>query len=360
MPATSTRNALTRREMFVVITVLSMLMGLVVVKILQHRENDRRATCANKMHQVGVALNNHHDAYKKFPPVSTEYFPQTPGGAGTGFSWITRIRPFMEENGLYTMISSESNKFTLIENGGKGAFNAAIEDPNTARHYATVELDSLICPGFTGDPISQLSYSAPYSGLLGINAASRPPIGVGISTYVAVSATQIGYVAGLVAASPTTNPCDGVIVPNKGIKLRDVTDGASNTIMACETRERSLNSWIDGSINWVVGGNPNNVSRPTTDSKGLITMPTGGTAALNVGPGKRTPGVRYLTQSGSPNGYEWAWGPSSEHAGGIVMHVYADASVREQSDAIDPTIYLRLITRAGQDAVVDPGVLLNQ
>src|SRR6185295_3717810 len=109
------------------------------------------------------------------------------------------------------------------------------------------------------------------------------------------------------------------------------------------------------SVNWVVGADPNNATAPTITPQGLITLPAGAGTALNVGPSRRTPNARYLTSANSPNGYEWAWGPSSEHPG-IVLHVYADASVRAQSDTINPTVYLRLITRAGADPVVDPGV----
>jgi len=342
------RKAFTVWELVVVILVIVALMALLLPAIRQSNGHSRRNVCTNKMHQIGIALQNHHDSYKRFPGLSTEPFPQMPGGPKTGFSWITRILPFMEETNLYKNISDASGQFARIEDGGRAAFDPAIRDAAGLRHYATIELDSLICPSFSGEPISDLTTGI-YAGTLGIDPKANPPIGIGISTYVAIAATDIARMRGDGSAA------NGVLVPNQGLNMRAIKDGTSKTIIACETRERALNAWIDGSVNWVVGANPNSLP-PVRDEKGYLTMPKGSGTALNVGPGKPSAATRYLTKSISPNGYEWAWGPSSEHSGGVVMHVYADAAVRGQTDDIDPTVYLWLITPADNEPVVDPAV----
>ena len=348
------KRAFTLVELLVVIAIIAVLIALLLPAVQAAREAARRNQCTNKMHQIGIALQNHHDSYKKFPQVSTEYFPQTPGGNSTGFSWITRILPFMEETNLYQNIATTSGKFAQIASGGLGAFNSAIKDAGNTRQYATIELDELICPSFAGNPISALSTASPYSGLLGINAASNPPIGVGASNYVALSATYLSLVTSLASASPTTNNCDGVIIPNKGLNMRTITDGTSKTIIGCESKEQNLNVWIDGSLNWVVGANPNNAANPTTDANGFLVLTTG-TTALNVGnpPGTST---FYMGSTSYGSISQWTWGPSSQHSGGVVMHVYADAAVRGQTDDITPTVYIQLITRAGKEPVVDPTV----
>jgi len=38
------------------------------------------------------------------------------------------------------------------------------------------------------------------------------------------------------------------------------------------------------------------------------------------------------------------WGPSSNHAGGIVNHVFCDGHVDGLSDSMDPNVYLWLVT----------------
>ena len=44
-----------------------------------------------------------------------------------------------------------------------------------------------------------------------------------------------------------------------------------------------------------------------------------------------------------------AWGPSSQHAGGVTLHVYADAHAQAITREIDPSAYLRFITRNDGD-----------
>jgi hypothetical protein len=125
-------------------------------------------------------------------------------------------------------------------------------------------------------------------------------------------------------------------------------DGTSKTVIYCESREASLNSWLDGSVNWVVGANPNNAGPPTKDANGYLTIAPGGTTALNVGPGSPLATTRYLTRANSPNGYEWSFGPSSEHAG-VVIHGFGDGAVRTIVDDVDPTVYIQLITRSDRE-----------
>jgi hypothetical protein len=90
-------------------------------------------------------------------------------------------------------------------------------------------------------------------------------------------------------------------------------------------------SWAGGGNRWTIG----------TDG----TSATGGTA-LNYGPTAKHPTAVFLPTgsfvdsdiSKIPPGR--LWGPSSQHAGGIVNHVYADAHVEAISDQIDPNVYL--------------------
>jgi hypothetical protein len=52
-----------------------------------------------------------------------------------------------------------------------------------------------------------------------------------------------------------------------------------------------------------------------------------------------------------PQGVERDWGPSSDHGGGVIVHSYADGHTQAISDSIDPTLYFRLITRAGGESI---------
>jgi hypothetical protein len=63
------------------------------------REAAYRASCLNRMHQLGLALRNYHEANKSFPPACTT------GKSGKPLhSWRTLILPFLEYGFLYNSI----------------------------------------------------------------------------------------------------------------------------------------------------------------------------------------------------------------------------------------------------------------
>jgi hypothetical protein len=59
----------------------------------------------------------------------------------------------------------------------------------------------------------------------------------------------------------------------------------------------------------------------------------------------------YYTQAEAAGNAERAWGPSSEHNGGVVMHVYADNHTEGISEDIEAEVYYALITKGGNEAV---------
>ena len=147
-----------------------------------------------------------------------------------------------------------------------------------SKHFAAIQFDEFRCPSFNGTAtVSPSLYTgkppghppASYGNPAGSKLLGSPPANASITNYVALSAThfpcmQYGLVEKL--AVTTTVPADaeapnGMIVPGPGLNLKACTDGASKTLIVCETIEPAMNCWYDGTTTWTTGINPNSIGR---------------------------------------------------------------------------------------------------
>jgi prepilin-type N-terminal cleavage/methylation domain-containing protein/prepilin-type processing-associated H-X9-DG protein len=84
-------SAFTLVELLVVIAIIGVLIALLLPAVQAARESARRASCANNLHQIGVALQSFHNDHKKLPP--SRYFNGYP-------TWFAIILPHVEEQNL--------------------------------------------------------------------------------------------------------------------------------------------------------------------------------------------------------------------------------------------------------------------
>ncbi|MEE8452832.1 MAG: DUF1559 domain-containing protein [Thermoguttaceae bacterium] len=125
------RRGFTLVELLVVIAIIGILIALLLPAIQAAREAARRASCSNNVKQLGLALQNYHGNFLKFPPSSVRYGPSE--------NWVIRILPFVENQSLHDQFDLE----------------LPISDPvnETAR---STRVSTMLCPSdvYNGDPFN--------------------------------------------------------------------------------------------------------------------------------------------------------------------------------------------------------------
>lgn len=98
------RPALTLVELLVVVSIISVLIGLLIPAVQMARESSRRTACANNLRQLGVAAKLHADAQGFFP--TGGWGPEWVGDPDAGFGpkqpggWLYNVLPYLEQQSL--------------------------------------------------------------------------------------------------------------------------------------------------------------------------------------------------------------------------------------------------------------------
>src|SRR5579883_319550 len=87
--------AFTLIELLVVIAIIGVLVSLLLPAVQKVREAANRSQCQNNLKQLGLALQNYHDANACFPP------GKLTGAGAPNHGWIVRILPNIELDNLY-------------------------------------------------------------------------------------------------------------------------------------------------------------------------------------------------------------------------------------------------------------------
>jgi len=106
------REGFTLVELLVVIAIIGILAGLLLPAIQQAREAARRMSCGSNIRQFGIATLGYEYSYKKLPGYACGIFvanyPNYTGHLTNYGRWsgMVGLLPFMEQNALFTQITS--------------------------------------------------------------------------------------------------------------------------------------------------------------------------------------------------------------------------------------------------------------
>jgi prepilin-type N-terminal cleavage/methylation domain-containing protein/prepilin-type processing-associated H-X9-DG protein len=301
-----TRRAFTLIELLVVMALIAVLIALLVPAVQKVRAAASRVECLNNMKQVGVALHNYHDSYHRFPP-GLETSESAPYWY---LSWMARILPFVEQEPLGKTI-----------------------DPEYARSMNP--WGNFTQPDFGGVPphIGLATEMEMYKCPMDTRSLVATPVDFGNGNFGTVAFTSYLGISGTKSAAN-----DGILYCFSRVRLSDIEDGTSNTLMVGERPPSAdlIFGW------WYAGA-------------GYDKLGTGdviqGAREIDYATGFSCPAENVGLQPGD------IWNDCDQthfwslHPGGANF-LFADGSVRFLSHEADP-ILPALATRAGGEVADD-------
>jgi prepilin-type N-terminal cleavage/methylation domain-containing protein/prepilin-type processing-associated H-X9-DG protein len=197
----SIRRGFTLIELLVVMAIISILIGLMLPAVQRAREAANRLSCANNLHQLGLAMHNFHLTFEHLPPTRT---------FDGGPTWAVLLLPELEQDNLY-------NKWVLQWPYGRQTDVARL-----------TPVRSYFCPS------RRASNSMPTSSLSGdLYGPSSQHVPGALGDY-AVVVDPYGYDSPQTSGGYDAVGVRGAFQMGTGSRFEDIMDGLSNTFLIGE------------------------------------------------------------------------------------------------------------------------------
>ncbi len=305
------RPAFTLIELLVVIAIIAILIALLVPAVQKVREAAARATCQNNLKQLGLALQNRHGVFGRFPmgcvwqPANYYNSPRT--------GWNYSLFPFIEQDNVFKLLPATASSQQWYPWSSPEALN-----PNGPTR---VVIENWLCPSDDGVLLNSQAW-----GVFSLG-----------NYHAFFGGLNLG---GALAAMVNQRSALGV---NYGARIVEIEDGTSNTAVLGEY------------LRWR-GGPVDQRGMPWGDQPGY------GQIYTQLSPNSSSPDFIYvgwcdnqplfnlpcINGDAGPNNTVAA---RSRHSGGVNICM-ADGSVRFVVDSVDLlTVWRPLITIAGGEVI---------
>lgn len=340
-------------ELLVVIAIIGVLMGLLIPAVQKVREAANRTDCANRMKQIGLALQGFHGTQGEFP-MGAEF------DVGTG--WTALILPWVEENAAYQTLTFQDDAETNAEWAARQPGTPG-DISNTNPSVRNIGVCETVFKIYRCPSAAMPEHCKDISGADWVVLRRVPASYLGcVSGKLTSDRRQVEAQApwGDMIKIERIDDLDGIFIqkmPNQrirrngqgwgigsGVTMAGILDGASNTIMVGEAvtdyaalaemgQQPENNSTGTGrKDHWAIGSNDID-----NQNQGDMSEFLGSTGVLLNHP---------VVKEGDPRfaAYELSFG--SRHTDGANF-LFADGSIRFLKNGINPLAYSALGTRAG-------------
>lgn len=229
------RNGFTLVELLVVIAIIGVLVGLLLPAVQSAREAARRMQCSNNMKQIGLAIHNYVDSFKRLPASSRGYggcVGNVVNGEIKNANGLVSLLPYMEMQNLYEQFN-HSEAYSINPGDPQRATGTVVGDPATNGNAALAStiVETFICPSDNNPAIGRLS---------GIHYGPAPGV-VGAATnydFIVSAGSEFSTCNSYATLNGLTKRMFGGDV---NTRLAEVLDGLSNTFMLGETTKYHVN-----------------------------------------------------------------------------------------------------------------------